>query len=101
MNMGGPGRLTDLLHCVKHPFLADIEAMIIKIRDHIPRYLDRIDLWDLTIEADPSELVAGRTHLRALLDEYESDLTYPKTIVGRVVTATITALPLKSVVKSV
>jgi hypothetical protein len=76
MASGGPGDhpFTDLFHWGKHPFPPDIEAMVIRIRDVVPRYLDRIDAWDLVTTADPEKLDAGRKQLRVLLSEYEADL---------------------------
>jgi hypothetical protein len=77
--MGGAGSpgdhpLTDLLLYGKHPFPADIEELLVRIRDVAPRYLDRIDFSEFADWEAGRNLDAGRAHLRALLAEYEAAL---------------------------
>ncbi|MEI6202102.1 MAG: hypothetical protein WCP68_09145 [Enhydrobacter sp.] len=70
----GDNPLTDLLVHGLHPFPQDIEEMLLRLRDTVPRYLDRIDFDELSDWAGGRNLDAGRAHLRTLLAQYEIDL---------------------------
>lgn len=76
MNQGGPGDhpLDDLQNWGKHPFPADIEAMILRLRDVSPRYLDRISSTEYFDWAAGKNLDAGRAHLKELIAEYDAAL---------------------------
>lgn len=77
MVAGGPGDspLTDFFLYGKHPFPPDIEEMLVRIRNVTPRYLDRIEFSEIVDWAAGENLDAGRAHLRALLAEYDADLS--------------------------
>jgi hypothetical protein len=70
----GDHPLTDLLIWGQHPFPPDMEAMILKLRDESPRYLDRIDSGEYLDWSHGKSLDAGREHLRGLLATYQADL---------------------------
>jgi hypothetical protein len=76
MNQGGPGDhpLDDLINWGRHPFPADIEAMILRLREVVPRYLDRVSSTEYFDWAEGRNLDAGRDYLNRLLAEYEADL---------------------------
>ena len=70
----GDNPLTDLLVHGLHPFPQDIEAMILQIRDVVPRYLDQLSLAELADWEAGINLDAGRAHLRSRPARYEADL---------------------------
>jgi hypothetical protein len=76
MNQGGPGDhpLDDLIKWGKHPFPADMQTMILRLREVVPRYLDRVSSAEYFDWAAGRNLDVGRDHLRKLLAEYEKDL---------------------------
>ena len=70
----GDHPLTDLLVHGQHPFAPDIEALVLKLRDLSPRYLDQIELTEFLDWASNKNLDAGRDHLNRLLAKYQADL---------------------------
>jgi hypothetical protein len=70
----GDHPLTDLLVHGQHPFPSDIEALILRLRDVSPRYLDQIELIEFLDWASNKKLDAGRNHLNELLAKYQADL---------------------------
>jgi hypothetical protein len=51
-----------------------MEAMILKLRDVSPRYLDQIDIGEYVDWSNGKNLDANREHLRTLLVLYQADL---------------------------
>jgi hypothetical protein len=70
----GDHPLTDLLFYEQHPFPADIEALVLKLRNVSPRYLDQITSTEFNDWASNKNLDAGRNHLNQLLATYQADL---------------------------
>jgi hypothetical protein len=70
----GDQPLTDLLVHGRHPFPPDIEALVLRLRDFSPRYLDQIELGEFIDWASNRNLDAGRKHLNQLLAIYQADL---------------------------
>jgi hypothetical protein len=70
----GDHPLTDLLVHGQHPFPPDIEALVLRLRDVSPRYLDQIELSEFIDWASNKNLDDGRTHLNELLATYQADL---------------------------
>jgi hypothetical protein len=70
----GDHPLTDLLVYGLHPFPSDIEALVLRLRDVSPRYLDQIELSEFLDWASNKNLDAGRNHLNQLLAKYQADL---------------------------
>ena len=76
MAAGGPGDnpMSDLLIWGLHPFTPDIEAMILRVRDISPHYLNKIDPGDYFDWKNGKNLDSGRERLSLLLGLAQSDL---------------------------
>jgi len=77
MQAGGPGDspINDLLKWGMHPFPPDIEALILKLNDLSPHYINQLDVDGQYFSWSRGEnLQSGRRYLTELLAKAQADL---------------------------